>query len=500
MQEDALQLGTYTYSADQNPNDIQVGQYEIINVNNPTNRRITVRPHADNAADFASRWHTGFKFKIGDNVTITLRELNGITPHYYTDAQAYRGYYDIEGTLPSTGTASAWTVPGVLVHSSDLATVAKTGNYSDLHNKPTIPMDTDIYEGVWSATKTYSSGKMVSRSGSFYISKQDSNLNHDPSTDTSETWWDKLGVGAPDDVTSVTRSGDIVTVTKRDNTTTTISLSKYVNPEHVTPTFRTEDGSSANNAGLTFFIKSDNTQWQSGSSTQVAAIEINHTQFTTSQNPQIDNAGNTGWHSLPEDISTNRGTTIWTFQRLQNSSPFAPVVGSVITVQADTIVKNDDGNYVLQNLTHLEGFSQSGTGYNWQVVGSFAPPTSATEIVGDIDWSKLSNIPARVGTFTAADEKIVDDAITKSDLVEKETDKYASYTNAFFGSGYRTGSFCFYTQDTVPTNDDNAVRQPDIADRNTNGVIAFGATLRSDRNPNNFVCSTDRYCCFIFKR
>ena len=624
--EDALQLGTYTYSADQNPNDIVVGQYEITNVNAPQ-RRITVRPHAANASDFAARWHNGFTFKIGSGVTIRLIDYNGIVPHYYSDVQAYRGHFQIvSGSLPSTGTASAWYVEGELVHSSDLATVAKTGNYADLHGRPTIPMDTDYYEGAWSSSVTYKAAQMVSKGGFFWLSKQDNNTNHDPETDTSETWWDKIGVGSPDDVISVTKSGDIVTVTDRDNSTTTFSLAEYTNPRFVSLPFRTEDGSNADDAGLTFFIKSDNTQWQSGSSNQIAAVEIHRQQYDLTQNPQVADAEYTAWHSFLDDIIQSGGSTIWTFQRIDDNNPNNALSGQLFRLQSETIIKNSDGNYVLQNIVSLVDYSTNGTGYNWQVVGVFAPSSGSEDIVGQIDWSKLANIPARVGTFTTADEKKLDGltnfnpepttlgtwnfgtsaetsgnayvrntyitfgkvnaegvdketeleglktgsfllignditlrvtgtapaggltarvdyvvtrgsnlatagsqevkviepfvhpenlditgdtpqnlyapvydsatdkfkwvrAIQFGDIAEKETDKYASYTNAFFGSGYRTGSFCFYTQDTVPTNDDNAVRQPDIADRNTNGVIALGATLRSDRNPNNFVAA-----------
>ena len=79
--------------------------------------------------------------------------------------------------------------------------------------------------------------------------------------------------------------------------------------------------------------------------------------------------------------------------------------------------------------------------------------------------------------------------ITQEDIVGKETDRYASYNNALIGSGYRTGDWCLFNQATAPTDDTNAVRQPDIADRNANGVVVFGQTLRTDRNPNNFVAA-----------
>ena len=61
-----------------------------------------------------------------------------------------------------------------------------------------------------------------------------------------------------------------------------------------------------------------------------------------------------------------------------------------------------------KNIVSLVDYSTIGTGYNWQVVGVFAPLSGSDAIVGQINWSKLANIPARVGTFTTADEKKLD--------------------------------------------------------------------------------------------
>ena len=158
-----------------------------------------------------------------------------------------------------------------------------------------------------------------------------------------------------------------------------IETGAQVNPRHVSLPFRTQNGSSAL-AGDIFFIKADNTEWNSGSSNDIVAIEMNDQQYTLTQNPSVDNATYTGWHSLPEDIVINSGSTIWTFQRIANSSPFGPISGT-LRIQAETIVKNSDGNFVLQNLTVLEGLSNTfGSGVNWQVVGAFAPPSGADAI------------------------------------------------------------------------------------------------------------------------
>ena len=103
------------------------------------------------------------------------------------------------------------------------------------------------------------------------------------------------------------------------------------------------------------------------------SIEIHASQYTLSQNPQTDTAAYTDWHSLPQDIVDNKGSTIWTF--LFGGSGLAFVTGSGLIVQAETIIKNSDGNYVLQNLSFLNDFTINGSGYNWQVAGVFAPPS-----------------------------------------------------------------------------------------------------------------------------
>ena len=78
--------------------------------------------------------------------------------------------------------------------------------------------------------------------------------------------------------------------------------------------------------------------------------------------------------------------------------------------------------------------------------------------------------------------------VLKTDLEGHESDRYASYTNAFIAAtGDRRGSVSLFTQATGPPTDANAVRQPDIDDRSTDGIIALGATLRTDKDPNNLV-------------
>ena len=243
-----------------------------------------------------------------------------------------------------------------------------------------------------------------------------------------------------------------------------------VNPKHVVR-FRSEDGSSGVPAGTFYFIKSDNTQWQAGAASEnLAAIEFNPTQFSLKQNPNDanDNPGTTDWRSLLEDIVVNDGATVWLFYNL-GTGVVVPSDPTLI-VLANTIVKNEDGNYVLQNLVVLKDYTIAGTGYNWQIAGSFAPISPGPGIVGIVPKNHLPT-----------------DTVYSEQLEGRESDRYASYNNALIGSGYRTGDFCLFNQSTGVPVTANAYGQPDIA----NGTVtwAFGAKLRTDRDPNNFVAA-----------
>ena len=242
-----------------------------------------------------------------------------------------------------------------------------------------------------------------------------------------------------------------------------------VNPDNVSLAFRTENGSSAV-PGQIFFIKADNTEWQSGSSNDISAIEIDADQYTLTQNPDTDTATYRGWHNLPENIVEHRGSTIWTFQRIADESPFTPI-GGTLRIQAENIVKNDDGNFVLQNLVVLEGLSQTfGSGVNWQVVGVFAPPSGADAIIGVIVKDKLPG-----------------DVVYEGELAGHEDDLYTSYNDA--GSGFWPGAMAFYNQSSGAPDVANIVGQPSVAD----GTVtwAFGR-FRTDRDPDNLVYADEK--------
>ena len=358
---------------------------------------------------------------------------------------------------------------------------------SRILNKPTIPIDTTLWKGNWQTQTAYAIGDIVVNSNKLYIAVAVV-PNTNTSAPTDGTTWNELSVGEAGDITNASISGNTITLTRRSGTTFTLAIppdaftdtyktkldgiepGAEVNPRNVALPFRTEDGDSVIE-GVTHFYKSDNSQWQGGSPSEIAAIEIHPTQFSLTQNPQTANPNYTGWHSLIDNLIEKGGSSIWTFQKLDNTNPNNIVAGELFRVQTETLSKNDDGNYVLSNIVYLMGSdTASGSGYSWQVVSAFAPPSGADAVIGVLAKNKLPS-----------------DIVYTEQLVGKETDRYASYTNGFIGSGYRTGSWCLFNQSSgVPTNA-NAIGQPDIEDRSTNGIVAFGSKLRADRDPNHFV-------------
>ena len=213
-----------------------------------------------------------------------------------------------------------------------------------------------------------------------------------------------------------------------------IETNAQVNPDNVI-SFRTEDGNSVID-GVIHFYTSDNDQWQNGpASTNLAAVEIDPNQFSLSQDPTNPASipEYTGWHSLPDNLATRGGSSIWNFHYGGSGINFPN--DPTLIVQAETIIKNDDGNYVLQNLTILKDFTITGSGYNWQIAGVFAPPTGADAVIGQIPYSQIKNVPARVGKFTAQDETNLDNLVAEDDT------SLGYYTRVASASSLAAGQF-----------------------------------------------------------
>ena len=99
-----------------------------------------------------------------------------------------------------------------------LATVATTGAYGDLSGRPTIPTDTTIFKGAWTANTSYAVGNIVTRTNDVYICIT---ANSDATFTASK--WEQLDVGSPTDITNVAISGTTITVSRRNGTTFTLT-------------------------------------------------------------------------------------------------------------------------------------------------------------------------------------------------------------------------------------------------------------------------------------
>ena len=163
------------------------------------------------------------------------------------------------------------------------------------------------------------------------------------------------------------------------------------------------------------------------------------------------------------DVLAEDGGAAFLYIKPQANSAIDLYVESALVTKVGTV------GYKLSGLSWKKSdYTFSGSGVGWNVIVSWDFLSLAANIV-DLD-DKLAAY------------------VQKTDLEGHESDRYASYTNAFIAaSGDRRGSISLFNTDTGPPTDANAVRQPDIADRATNGIIAFGATLRTDRDPNNLV-------------
>ena len=129
------ELGTFTYPSSGNPNSLSHGQLVFVNQNVPASREIFIRPASGADEYIGFHWAIGFEFNVGNS---RLRITAGTLPPRQLDNGTYRGHYDIvSGSLPAQGaTGIVVRVPGDVPAEEDLATVAKTGAYSDLSGTP----------------------------------------------------------------------------------------------------------------------------------------------------------------------------------------------------------------------------------------------------------------------------------------------------------------------------------------------------------------------------
>ena len=80
--------------------------------------------------------------------------------------------------------------------------------------------------------------------------------------------------------------------------------------------------------------------------------------FGLTQNPALDDPTGVDMSYL-DDKAANGSSSIYVFQRL-NDNATGIVAGDTFTIQVETTIKNQDGSYALQNLTHLITHTTSG--------------------------------------------------------------------------------------------------------------------------------------------
>ena len=141
------------------------------------------------------------------------------------------------------------------------AAVARTGSYSDLTDKPNIPVDTTVFKGAYADNTAYSAGNIVTYNNDVFMA-----LVNIPDTNTTApvagTTWEQLDVGSPNDIVSVsTPSPGTLRFTKRDGTTQDVSVGGAQPSDDAPKTYTgyTVDTSGVDAAGE---IRKNSGEWQ----------------------------------------------------------------------------------------------------------------------------------------------------------------------------------------------------------------------------------------------
>ena len=199
------------------------------------------------------------------------------------------------------------------------------------------------------------------------------------------------------------------------------------------------------------------TQVQSGQMSQADAIDVPDAGATLGQDPEdaatdLDAVNTTRYFG---DLLENGGALILA---LYNQETQKTTYVAASTIAAKT------GGWRLTNLTFHASQPIAGTNDKWNIVASHVDALLTKDIV---DLAQV---------LTAY--------VQRTELEGHETDRYASYNNAFVGNSYRTGSIVLTTDTSGAPTTANQVRQPDFAAGS--GTIAFGR-LRKDADPDHFV-------------
>ena len=216
----------------------------------------------------------------------------------------------------------------------------------------------------------------------------------------------------------------------------------------------TTPSSNLNDGAIGFFATDGTTQHQSGDVAGLGTIYLPKSAAVFGQDASspVTPLGAYAVSRMGADLLANPGASV--IVALTEHGQTATVY-----FQADLVEAYGTQGYKLSQITHLGGsHTPASYGVSWNVV------------VARNSW---------VGVKDILDART--QLVFRSDLEGHETDQFASYDNALFGANYFPGSWCLFTGSTQPTDDTNAVRQPDIASGNY--VLVWG-DLRSDSNPN----------------
>ena len=183
-----------------------------------------------------------------------------------------------------------------------------------------------------------------------------------------------------------------------------------------------------------FGLYNGSTQVQSGSFQQVNRIYIAryNSEITADPTQPTTNLSAVDGYRFFQDIIDNGGAVYLNIQQA-STSRYVHAIGTLST---------HPGGYLL-TVTHLyvpQTINIAGNNDTWRVVAT-------------MDINSLS-------------DNIIDLAeryVQKSELAGKESDRYASYNNAFVQNSYRRGDWVLTTDTSGPPTEGNQVRQPDIA-------------------------------------
>ena len=221
----------------------------------------------------------------------------------------------------------------------------------------------------------------------------------------------------------------------------------------------TDDSLIAGEIGL---LDASDTQIQTGDISRAAKIRIAKKQATFGTNAADANTelDTQDISDYLQNVVDKGGSVIVALSQFGQSSIVyfqAEIATEVIeTIDNEQVVVG----WELSELISWGSYTPPSQGVGWNIVGSLA--------FGNM-WQDIINLAEKLAEY-----------VKREALEGSASDQFASYDNALFGANYFPGNWCLFNQTTEPTDDTNAIRQPDIA--SGSGVLVWH--LRDDSDPN----------------